>query len=305
VQQVEDGISDCSVDHALVHLDEMIRLRQQPNHCNEDWQCNYGPFGALTTERYENELFALPQTPKYYPQDDSSLDHESDETQHLVDTSNWDNTCTPSLADQASGEFSDRYSCISESASPLLQQTSFSQSTVAASMPGLTTYSLSHGSPYLPHDVRFLMSHYTELVIDSLASLPHPKAPWKGLHVPCALSAFVELDFFGRSNLARVSVLYSLLSLASFHLSALYESGTTTSYLDSASLIRVGESSTNDHALHWISQARKYREIARIAYHKCAQQILKEGKSSVKYKEMLMAAMNLVCIGVNYIRPFR
>lgn len=165
---------------------------------------------------------------------------------------------------------------------------------------GLHIRSLSHGSPYLPQNARFLLSHYTSCVIDSLSTLPMPKAPWKGLHVPCALSAYAELDFLGQSNLARVSVLYGLLSIASFHLSALHQPPTSTEHPSDEPMSASNSSADNPNHTYWMARGQKYREIARMAYHKAIRTLHEESKDKLKYKEILMAALNLMCTSVSH-----
>ncbi|EXJ83129.1 hypothetical protein A1O1_06748 [Capronia coronata CBS 617.96] len=155
--------------------------------------------------------------------------------------------------------------------------------------------SLPNGSPYLPRNVRFLLSHYTTHVIDSLSALPQTKAPWRGIHVPCALTAYGELDVLGHSSFARVSLLYSLLSLTCYHLSSLYESASPQGTTNTPLLASSRKDST---AYHWESQARKFRGIARTAFRKCLQSISTQTGDKVKYKELLMSSMTLVCAGI-------
>lgn len=148
---------------------------------------------------------------------------------------------------------------------------------------------LSNGSPYLPADVRFLLHHYDTQVIDSLSALPiaRDKAPWRGLHLPSALRAYGELDILGTSSLARVSLLYSLLSLTCYHLSSLYTPVGVGTPLEPAPNTETEE--------HWKRQAQKFRGIGRTAFRKHLEsEPLRKGK----YKESLMAAMSLVCIGI-------
>lgn len=159
------------------------------------------------------------------------------------------------------------------------------------------TSSLSNGSPYLPSNVRFLLSHYMNHVIGSLSGLPQSEAPWKGIHVPYAMTAYGELDVMGRSSLARVSLLYSLLALTCYHLGALY--GPSSSSIDRGSdtqlLLPDDQAST---AQFWNSQGLKFREIARTAFRKCLNAMSKEPAERIKYKELFVSAMNLICTGV-------
>lgn len=149
-------------------------------------------------------------------------------------------------------------------------------------------------SPMLPSDVRFLLHHYDSHVISSLCSMPLPqeKAPWRDMHLPSALRAYGELDVLGTSSLARVSLLYSLLSLTCSHLSSLYNSGDSIIAPDSSPTLGFQPISNTQR---WRLQAQKFRGIARTAFRKHL-----ESKSShkEKYKEVLMAAMSLICVGI-------
>lgn len=154
----------------------------------------------------------------------------------------------------------------------------------------------SSGSPYLPLDVRFLLSHYTTHVIDSLSAVPLPqdRAPWRGLHLSCALTAYGELDVLGTSSLARVSLLYSLLALTCFHLSSMYASdGAVTE--DLGDMPKGHDSPTSQH---WLEQARKYRSISRTAFRKHLEVVAAQPSQKQKYKEFFMAALSLVCVGI-------
>lgn len=155
-------------------------------------------------------------------------------------------------------------------------------------------YPFSPSSPYLPSNIRFLLSHYAMHVIDSLSCVPLPKdrSPWRGLHLSCAMTAYGEMDVFGTSSLARVSLLYSLLSLTCSHLSSMYHSDNqAATFTDSNTCYQTMESSQ-----HWSEQAQKYRNFSRIAFRKHLESTNDSRKQ--KYKESLMAAMSLVCVGI-------
>ncbi|OAP60503.1 hypothetical protein AYL99_05505 [Fonsecaea erecta] len=155
--------------------------------------------------------------------------------------------------------------------------------------------SLSSGSPYVPSNVRFLLSHYMNHVIASLSGLPHTEAPWKKIHVPYAMTAYGELDVLGQSSFARVSLLYSLLSLTCYHLATLYKPISAGSGTDIQVL------PTDDQASnlqYWNSQGLKFREIARTAFRKCLQAMSTEKPEHIKYKEVFVSAMNLICTGI-------
>ncbi|KAH0845040.1 hypothetical protein AYO21_01697 [Fonsecaea monophora] len=167
---------------------------------------------------------------------------------------------------------------------------------------GIATYghpaasSLSNGSPYVPSNVRFLLSHYMNHVISSLSGLPHNEAPWKSIHVPYAMTAYGELDIMGQSGFARVSLLYSLLSLTCYHLATLYKPAATVSGTDTTQLLSTDDQATN--LQYWNSQGLKFREIARTAFRKCLQAMSTEQPEQIKYKELFVSAMNLICTGI-------
>ncbi|KIW12560.1 hypothetical protein PV08_09837 [Exophiala spinifera] len=151
--------------------------------------------------------------------------------------------------------------------------------------------SLPNGSPYLPHNVRFLLSHYTSHVIDSLSLLPTNQAPYRGIHMPYALTAYGELDIMGQSGFARVSLLYSLLSLTCYHLSSLYEPS-------SGGHRPEGSHPNPSNSRYWSSQGLKFRDIARTSFRKCLQAMVSDPSFKVKYKELFVGAMSLICTGI-------
>ncbi|KIX01407.1 uncharacterized protein Z518_09133 [Rhinocladiella mackenziei CBS 650.93] len=155
--------------------------------------------------------------------------------------------------------------------------------------------SLPNGSPYLPSNVRFLLSHYTGHVIDSLSPLPQIKAPWRGIHLPCALIAYGELDIVRQSCFSRVSLLYSLLSLTCYHLGSLHET-TSLSFSTIDDVVPPQEKGSNAH--YWKSQAQKFRGIARTAFRKSLRSIPTRSADKVKYKELFVSAMSLICAGI-------
>lgn len=151
-------------------------------------------------------------------------------------------------------------------------------------------------SPYMPSNVRYLLSHYATVVIDSLSAIPQPelRAPWRGLHLSSALSAHGELDVFGTSSLAKISLLYSLLSLTCFHLSSMYKSDDRDLGNNTFGPSTGGVPSTQ----YWKEQAEKLRVVSRTAFRKHLEVVTANPSHKQKYKESLMAAMSLVCVGI-------
>jgi arginine metabolism regulation protein II len=163
----------------------------------------------------------------------------------------------------------------------------------------LSTIPLNKGAPLVPTNTRFLLSHYVNHVISSLSGLPQTEAPWKGIHVPYAMTAYGELDVLGQSSFARVSLLYSLLSLTCYHLATLYKPST---HLNEPGLQIVPTGSQAESLNHWLSQGLKFRNIARTAFRKCLHSIAQERPEHVKYKELFVSAMNMVCTGVRQLQ---
>jgi hypothetical protein len=155
---------------------------------------------------------------------------------------------------------------------------------------------LSNGSPCIPHNVRFLLSHYINHVVSSLTGLPQDEAPWKKIHLPYAMAAYGELDVLGHSSFARVSLLYSLLSLTCFHLATLYKPTSIDGSIDVQGLTNDQQTS---NLQYWNSQGSQFREMARTAFRKCRLQISSELPEYLKYKELFVSAMSLICTGVS------
>lgn len=154
---------------------------------------------------------------------------------------------------------------------------------------------LSAKAPCMPSNVRYLLSHYATVVIDSLSAIPLPeqRAPWRGLHLSCAMTAYGELDIMGTSSLAKTSLLYSLLSLTCFHLSSLYNPGCRPSEVH----LEPGTKNLPS-SQHWREQAERLRAISRTAFRKHLEAMIADPSHKQKYKETLMASMSLVCVGI-------
>ena len=154
------------------------------------------------------------------------------------------------------------------------------------------------GSPHVPSNIRFLLSHYVNHVIDSLSGLPQSQAPWKTIHVPYAMTAYGELDIMGQSSFARVSLLYSVLSLTCYHLGTLY--GPSSDDGSAGVGVQVSDVQAAS-SQYWNSQGAKLREIARTAFRKCLHAISAQQTEPVKYKEVFVSAMSLICAGVRLV----
>ncbi|KAH8683624.1 fungal-specific transcription factor domain-containing protein [Ilyonectria robusta] len=124
------------------------------------------------------------------------------------------------------------------------------------------------------NQVQLLLRNYEMDLVNSLTPLKHDKPPWVLLHLKCALAAFSDLYMMGRSNDARVSVLLSVLSTSAYHL-----------HHKLAAIPGAGE----DLA---VLGSQCFR-LAKKRLQACLQK--RSGTTKVaKYKEMLMAFLNLV-----------
>jgi arginine metabolism regulation protein II len=160
--------------------------------------------------------------------------------------------------------------------------------------PQIPNGQFSTGSPYLPRELRFLLHHYDSHVVDSLSVIPLAhEAPWRRLHLASALRAYSELDVLQKSGFARVSLLYSLLSMTCFHLTSMYAHASEDMPLHPAEGQVAAVSMAN--ARQWQEKGQRFRGIARIAFQK---QLKAEEFSGKNYKELLMAALTLVCVGI-------
>lgn len=166
--------------------------------------------------------------------------------------------------------------------------------------PALTTIDLPESdSPYLPTSARYLLWHYAKHTIPSLSSSTREdfRSPWHELHLPTALKAYAELNVLGNSNLARVSVLYSILSITCFQLRSLHRDGSQPSGLNpsyTTSSFHPGRWKADD----WEKQAHKFKNIAQTGLNKCLQNASVSPRGESKYKEVFLAALNLVCLRI-------
>lgn len=154
-------------------------------------------------------------------------------------------------------------------------------------------------SPYLPRCAQYLLWHYAKHTIPSLSAIPpsHEKPLWDELHLPTALKAYAELNVLGDSSLPRVSLLYSLLSITSFQLGALHRNGHRGHLIDPTGS-RSSFSSEMWSAADWEAQAIKFRNIAQTGLSRYLENFSTASGDNFKYKEILLAAVSLVCIGV-------
>lgn len=165
-----------------------------------------------------------------------------------------------------------------------------------------------NASPYLPSTARFLLWHYATTTIPSLSGVPMAKGerPWDEFHLPCGLRAYAELNVLGNSDLARVSHLYSILSIACFQLDRLHEADPSSGLSQVSSFGMADGTYPWRTGSKWRDQGAKFKNIARTGFHRCLESLKTGGKKSVQYEEVLLAAMSLICVGVSSsTRPHR
>ena len=152
-----------------------------------------------------------------------------------------------------------------------------------------SSLSLSPGCQ-VPFDARFLLNHYVSQVTQVMSPMHIATAPWKTIHLPCAMNALGELSAFGATNDAKASLFYSLLAISAFHLDAMYYGS-------------IGEgvvpNGTSYSKTDWGEVGQRYRDIAVTSLSKCIGSEGPSEGSKAKYKEILMALLSMVTIGVS------
>ncbi|OAL21346.1 hypothetical protein AYO22_08069 [Fonsecaea multimorphosa] len=304
------------LDQVIEQLDEQVK-ESKNSRVETGWQISQGPFSVLNLKPDTEDVEALDQTQvtMQYTESLASLDGNQ-EPIACLDGIDWSlsipdsSTGSQALCAAAPAGESYSYSFTNAGYTPLFEganlpgtNTSFADNiqfpqptfTKVATYGHPSASSLSNGSPYVPSNVRFLLSHYMNHVIASLSGLPHTEAPWKRIHVPYAMTAYGELDIMGQSSLARVLLLYSLLSLTCYHLGTLYK---PTSNAGGAGTEVQPTDDQASNLQYWNSQGLKFREIARTAFRKCLHALSTEQPEQVKYKELFVSAMNLICTGI-------
>lgn len=143
----------------------------------------------------------------------------------------------------------------------------------------------------LSRNARFLLFHYLSHVSHTMSPNNIDSStlmPWKTIHLPCAMNALGELNAFGITNYAKASLLHSLLAISAFHLDAKYRSPLNTI-----------ERYQNFGTFDWEVVAQKYKQAAAMNLQKCLELEAIPDAPSAKYKEILMAVLSMVTIGVS------
>lgn len=125
---------------------------------------------------------------------------------------------------------------------------------------------------------QFLLDHYRFQTDKLFSPLRTRKPPWAILHYPSALSAFSELTLFSKTSHARSALLHSVLAVSAFNWDKI---NTASNYSD-----------------FWWSMGDKLRQNAKKELQlTCSSEL--SGDKRAKYKEILMAMLNMVTISVS------
>ncbi|KAL1626227.1 hypothetical protein SLS54_003062 [Diplodia seriata] len=139
----------------------------------------------------------------------------------------------------------------------------------------LTPYLNPYPESMAHQDASLLLNHYKTHVIRLLSPLKYQrKTPWNILQLPCAMTTLAEITMGYRTNHARASVFYGVMSISAFNLSA---------------------SSTSTAKAHWNGIASSYRLQAHESLKASLEHEMSAQKKA-KYKEMLMAILCMVTI---------
>jgi hypothetical protein len=134
---------------------------------------------------------------------------------------------------------------------------------------------------FMTPDVRFLLGHYMNHVIDIMTVVSNTKSPWKSLHLPRALQGCGELEAVGTTCNARNALINALLSISAFNLAQKHKGNQNSTEADK-----------------WNKSAQKYRFRAVNLLKVCLEEDFSAG-SKVRYKEILAAMLSMVTIDVS------
>lgn len=131
----------------------------------------------------------------------------------------------------------------------------------------------------LPSSSHFLLTHYKLQMGTLFSPITVRKPIWSVLHLPSAMSTFSELSVFGGSSHAKSALFYGLLAVSAFNLHNIASYDATT---------------------HWRAIGRRLNEKAKVQLERaCILEL--DGPKKSKYKEILMAVLNMITIAVSGI----
>lgn len=125
---------------------------------------------------------------------------------------------------------------------------------------------------------QFLLEHYMFQTDKLFSPIRTRKPPWAILHYPGALSAYSELTLFSKTSHARSALLHSVLAVSAFNWDKI--------------------NAASNHTDFWWSMGNKLRQNAKRELQLTCSSELSGDKRS-KYKEILMAMLNMVTISVS------
>jgi hypothetical protein len=104
----------------------------------------------------------------------------------------------------------------------------------------------------------------------------------------------------GDSSLAKVSLLYSLLAIAAFQLSALHQDAVDMLPLVDGNGTPNSPPSSLSSSSYWKLQGQKFRHISQTAFRRCLENIANNTGVPSKYNDVFLAAMSNVTVGVSF-----
>ncbi|KAF1986099.1 hypothetical protein K402DRAFT_333127 [Aulographum hederae CBS 113979] len=128
----------------------------------------------------------------------------------------------------------------------------------------------------IPADAKLLLDHCRDF-LDVLSPLRNQKSFWKVLHLPSALTTLSEYVLWKSAGHARLSLLYSLLSVSAFHLDR--------------------TSGNEQEQGYWWSVGESYNTKARRELQWSLREEL-VGPKKAKYKDLAMAMLTMVTVAV-------
>lgn len=141
-------------------------------------------------------------------------------------------------------------------------------------------FNRSYERSFMTPEVRYLLGHYMNHVIEIMTVVSNIKSPWKSLHLPRALQGCGELEAVGTTCNARNALINALLSISAFNLAQKFKGYNNTAEADK-----------------WNKAAQKYRFRAVNLLKICLEVDFKQ-PSKVRYKEILAAMLSMVTIDV-------
>ncbi len=132
-------------------------------------------------------------------------------------------------------------------------------------------------------EVRYLLNHYLNNVVDVMTAVNTPKSPWKSVHLPRTLQGSSELALLGSTSHARNALLHALLAISAFNLVAHHSRATQE------------QQAQNWRAIALNCQARAVTCLKACLKTNCP--LSERGK----YKEVVAAMLSMITINVSHL----